>query len=221
MSDGEIREAVQKGELKIRNLDEKQIKPASYDARVGKIAFKTRPEKGEVDISKKGLIIIGIGEFAVLTTEEYFEMPANIAGQIGLRSYYARKGLILLSGPQIDPGFRGLLSLGFYNVGPRDVAIPYLEPLCTIGFHKLHTPATEPYQGEYQDQRTIPLRDIEFFAEAKGATLAEVIQTIAALSNSIQGLEATVKGIKISLYAVPLITTLAVSIVVGVVLLCT
>jgi dCTP deaminase len=208
MSDKEIEGAIEKGEFIVKEFNEKQINPASYDARLGKQVFKTRPERGLVDSSKKGVIIIEVGEFAILSTHEHFEMPDNIAGQIGLRSHYARKGLILLAGPQVDPGFRGMLTLGVYNVGPRDIAIPYSGPFCTIGFHQLSVPATEPYSGEYQDQIAIPTEDIEFFAEGKGATLAEVIQSTAALSASVQSLESTVNGIKYSLWSIPVIVAI-------------
>jgi len=205
MSDNEIKEAVKKGEIIIKEFDEHQINPASYDARLGKQIFKTKKEEGLIDSSKKGIIIIEIGEFVLLSTCENFTLPNNIAGQIGLRSHYARKGLILLSGPQIDPGFRGILTLGVYNVGPKIVAIPFLEPFCTIEFHKLNVPATEPYEGEYQNQTTIPTKDIEYFMGARGATLAEVVETMGNLSNSINTLESTVKGIKRSLWVIPVI----------------
>ena len=212
MSDNEIEESVKKGEIIIKEFDERQINPASYDARLGKQIFKTKKEEGIIDSSKKGIISIEIGEFVLLSTFEGFELPNNIAGQIGLRSHYARKGLILLSGPQIDPGFRGILTLGVYNVGPKIVAIPFLEPFCTIEFHKLNVPASEPYEGEYQNQTTIPTKDIEYFMEAKGATLAEVVETIGHLSNSINTLEATVKGIRRSLWVIPLIVIIALTI---------
>jgi dCTP deaminase len=216
MSDREIKEALERGDLVIKEFDEKQVNPASYDARLGDQTFKTRPERGLVRSSSKGVIIIEVGEFAILTTHEHFKIPNNMAGQIGLRSHYARKGLILLSGPQIDPGFKGMLVLGVYNVGPKDIAIPYLEPICTIEFHRLNVPATQPYKGEYQDQIAIPTKDIEFFAEAKGATLAEVIQSVSTLSASVKSLEATVNGLKTTVWAIPLVTTIAVSIAVGV-----
>jgi dCTP deaminase len=214
MSDKEIKEALDKKELVIKELDEELLHPSSYDARLGKQVFKTRPERGLVDVSEKGVVIIEVGEFAILSTHEMFELPNDIAGKLGLRSHYARKGLILLSGPQIDPGFRGLLTVGIYNVGPKDVAIPYLEPFCTIEFYRLTVPATKPYTGEYQDQVRIPSKDIEFFAEAKGATLAEVIQSVAILSNSVNGLEKTVNALKTTMWAIPLVTTITVSIAV-------
>jgi len=218
MSDKEIKEALDKKELIIKNFEEKFLHPSSYDARLGKQVFKTRPERGLVDASEKGVIIIEVGEFAILSTHEVFELPDNIAGKIGLRSHYARKGLILLSGPQIDPGFRGMLTVGVYNVGPKDLAIPYLEPFCTIEFYRLPVPATKPYAGEYQDQIRIPSKDIEYFAEAKGATLAEVIQSVAMLSDSVRSLEKTVNAIRTTMWAIPLVTTLAVSIAVTIII---
>jgi dCTP deaminase len=112
MSDKEILEAMKSGRITIKNFDASLLHPASYDARVGEVVFKTRPEKGLVNVREKGLITIEPGEFAILTTFEHFELSVDVAGHIGLRSYFARKGLVLLSGPQINPGFRGLLVLG-------------------------------------------------------------------------------------------------------------
>lgn len=214
MSDEQIKEALDKKELVIKNFDEVQLNPASYDARLGEQVFKTRPDRSIVKSSEKGVIIIEVGEFAILTTHEHFEMPNNIVGQIGLRSHYTRKGLIGLSGPQIDPGFRGMLTIGVYNVGPKDIAVPYLEPFCTLQFHRLNLPATKGYSGEYQNQIAIPSKDIEFFIEAKGATLAEVIQSVGTLSSSVKSLETTVGALKTSLWAIPIVTTITVSIVV-------
>jgi dCTP deaminase len=205
MSDIEIKRSLDNNEFIIKDFDGKQLQGASYDARLGDQVFKTRPERGIIKPSEKGVIIIEPGEFVILTTHEGFELPNNIACKIGLRSHYARKGLILLSGPQIDPGFKGILTVGIYNVGPMDVAVPYLEPICTIEFYKLSVPATRPYSGEYQNQIKIPTRDIEFFIEAKGATLAEVIQTIGALGGSVDSLQDAVKNLRYSIWAIPII----------------
>ncbi|HVN66069.1 MAG TPA: dCTP deaminase [Methanomicrobiales archaeon] len=218
MSDVEITHSLESKELIIHEFDKEFLNPASYDARAGKQIFKTRPGRGLTDISEKGVAIIEIGEFAIISTHESFELPKNIAGKIGLRSHYARKGIIILSGPQVDPGFKGILTVGIYNVGPKDVAIPYLEPFCTIEFYKLTVPATKGYTGEYQNQIKIPSKDIEYFVEGKGATLAEVIQSVSGLSNSVNRLENTVNALKLSLWAIPVITTVVVTIVVAVLL---
>jgi deoxycytidine triphosphate deaminase len=218
LSNEELLRVIKEKKIVIKNFEDKQLHPASYDARVGNTAFKTRPERGIVNISEKGMIIIEPGEFVILTTFEHFEIPKDIAVRIGLRSYFARKGLILLSGPQIDPGFRGLLVVGIYNLGPRDIALTYKEPFCTLEFYQLAAPASKPYSGPYQNQIDIPKADIEFFIEAKGATLAEVIQSVGALGNAVKELQTAVKTIERSLWTVPLVTTIAVTVAVAIIL---
>ena len=101
----------------------------------------------------------------------------------------------------------------FHNISEKRFSLPYnniqsslnLAKFYLIEFLKLNVPATEPYKGEYQNQTTIPTKDIEYFMEAKGATLAEVVDTMGNLSNSINTLESTVKGIKRSLWVIPVI----------------
>jgi len=218
LSNAHLREAIKKRQIKIKNFEERWLNPASYDARLGDQAFKTRPERGIISVPERGLIVIEPGEFVILTTFEHFELPTNIAARLGLRSHFARKGLIMLSGPQIDPGFKGLLVIGAYNLGPRDVVLTYREPFCTIEFYDLPVPATKPYSGPYQHQIEIPKEDIEFFVEAKGATLAEVIESVGSLSQAVKELGTTVDSIKTSLWAIPLITTIAVSIAVSIIM---
>jgi deoxycytidine triphosphate deaminase len=53
-----------------------------------------------------------------VTTHENLHLPHDIAGHIGVKSYYTRKGIVILSGLQIDPGFEGVLVIGMYNASP-------------------------------------------------------------------------------------------------------
>lgn len=76
MSDKEIKEALDKKELIIKNFEEKFLHPSSYDARLGKQVFKTRPERGLVDASEKGVIIIEVGKlpFSLPTRYSNFQI---------------------------------------------------------------------------------------------------------------------------------------------------
>ena len=104
MTDSEIRSAIEKREIVLDPPDFARIEPASYDARVGNWAFASS-SKDRVNLKEKGLLIIEPGEFAVLESRERIELNNKTAAQLGLRSEYARRGLLMLSGPQIDPGF--------------------------------------------------------------------------------------------------------------------
>ncbi len=125
--------------------------------RLGNRILVSRQEK-EINIGRQnGEGTISPGDFALLTTFEKIKLSRAIAGSIGLRSYYARKGLILLAGPQIDPWFEGVLVLGVYNASPRKITLSYVDKLCTIEFHKLGKPTKKLHPGnEEQKQGRIP-----------------------------------------------------------------
>jgi len=158
MSDKDIREAMSSGELIIRNFSPKDLQPASYDMRVGKEAFSSH-EKGRIAVTREGPLVIKPGDFILIRTYESIKLSPRIAGRIGLRSFYARKGLALLAGPQIDPGFDGVLVVGLHNLDANELKLPYRDPFCTVEFYRLSEPVQQPYQGDYQHQRKIKERD--------------------------------------------------------------
>jgi deoxycytidine triphosphate deaminase len=195
MTDEMIRSAIRGGMFRIDDFSDSHLQPASYDARLGEEAI-TSSLREKINPSNKGLFTIPAGDFALVTTHERFEMPTDIAGHIGLRSHYSKKGLALLSGPQIDPGFRGVLVIGLSNLSPRDITIPYKERFCTIEFYKLAEKATVPYVGEYQNQGGISPQDLENLVEAQGMTFGQVIKLLGELSLNVKSLSESIGIIK-------------------------
>ena len=157
-----IKKAISSGELVLENFSEESLQRASYDMRLGKEAY-TSSGREQVDVEARGSLIIEAGDFAMVTTHESLKMPLTMTGHIGLRSYFTRKGLVLLSGPQIDPGFEGLLVIGLCNLSLTDIIIRYKEPFCTIEFLKLIEPVKEPYKGPYQRQTGYPHKILKIY----------------------------------------------------------
>lgn len=202
LSDIGIKKAIEDGEITFDPFDLKCLNPASYDMRVGEEAF-TSSGRTKLDLKAKGALVIEAGDFATVTTFESIKLSNIIAGHIGLRSYFTRKGLMPLKGPQIDPGFEGGLIIGLFNASPKDIIIPYKEPFCTLEFHRLNEPVEKPYDGPFQNQHSIPAHDIQNMIDAKGMSFGEVIRTIGALSSDVRemslqvgNLSATVNNFK-------------------------
>lgn len=195
MTDGAIRRALETRESVIENLDERGLQPASYDMRLGEEAI-TSSRRERINPAEKGLLTIGAGDFALVTTHERVALTSRIAGHIGLRSWYAKKGLVMLSGPQIDPGFKGVLVLGLSNLSPRDIVIPYKAPFCTVEFFRLEEPASKAYAGEYQGQTGISPADIQSLVEAQGMIFGQVITALQGLSRDVKSLSESVRTLK-------------------------
>ncbi|MGH9771764.1 MAG: dCTP deaminase [Candidatus Acidiferrales bacterium] len=209
MTDQEIGAAIESREIVLEPFDATKIEPASYDARVGTWAF-TSSLKEKLNLSEKGVLIIEPGEFAVLESRERVELDRRTAAQLGLRSEYARRGLLMLSGPQIDPGFRGILVVRLVNLAPKPIAIPYESPFLTLTFFRLSSPVTKPYAGPQQGQPGISARDIQELVETEGMTLGQVMKTLSALANDVAELRGSVGRLS---WVLPLIVAIGMAVV--------
>jgi deoxycytidine triphosphate deaminase len=221
MSDAQIKEALSKREIILDPPDFIKIEPASCDLSVGKRAFSSS-SKDISFLSERGVLIIEPGEFAVIETRERVTLSAQIAGQIGLRSEYAQKGLLLLSGPQIDPGWPGILVVRVVNVAPRSIALTYQETFLTIQFFRLSQPVAKPYSGTRKGDG-ITAKDIQELAETEGMTLGQVMKTLTALAVDVGELRTSVQGLSTSVqrlsYSIPAIVALGLILIAIIVLL--
>jgi len=185
MTDFEIKEAIDREDLIINNFSEDCLEPASYDMRLGERALISHRED-EINVERENSITILAGEFALLTTHESVKLSKIIAGHIGLRSYFARKGLVLLAGIQIDPTFEGILVLGAYNASSRKITIDYLDKICTIEFHRLARPVEKPHKGiEEQKKRRIPQADKDYLRSLEVESLSELSENVRRLSQNV------------------------------------
>lgn len=190
MTDGEIREALETGKMAIGNYDESRLEPCSYDARLGRQALVSR-DYALVDLESVHSVTLYPGEFALVITEESFRLPLDMAGHIGMKSGLARRGLNLLAGLQIDPGFDGHLRLGFYNASGRPITLDYLDPICMIEFHHLARQATRSV-GPFPDlqQGVIPESDKAYLRDLESSSLSEIQSELRTLTRNVVTLTA-------------------------------
>ena len=195
LTDHMIEEAVSEGVIKIEPFETTQIQPASYDLRVGPVAAVSSSHS-KVDVKGKGFLEMTPGDFAIVVCEEVITLDNQHTGRFGLRSKWARKGLIATTGPQIDPGFSGRLNIGLTNLTNKNIALPHLADFLTVEFHKLQEPAKNPYSGVYQNQSSLSDEDLETVLEREVMSLSEMNTTLRALSSSVAGLEKSVSSMR-------------------------
>jgi dUTPase len=153
-------------------------------------------QKKIVDIKDTGYLLVQPGDFAIVTVLEELHLGPRYAGRFGLRSKYARKGIIATTGPQVDPGFRGRLMLGLTNLTPKPISIPYKDDFVSIEFHRLEQATTKPYDGPYQGKLRLGAEEIEAITETEGMAFSEVITTLRSLSQNVAVLTSDFKTLK-------------------------
>lgn len=154
LSDRDILERLEKKELGIEPFVEKNLTPNGVDLTVKEIVIRPAPDRHQ-----SGDVKIPAGASFLISTREFVTMPADAAGQLWIRSSYARRGILAAFG-KVEAGFAGELTIGCVNSSPEPVTIPIGDRFCQLAFERLHSPPLKPYKersGNYQGQRGVTL----------------------------------------------------------------
>lgn len=199
MRDIEIKQGVASGTIQITPFRSERLQGASYDLSVGAEAFVSGSED-KVVLGPASAIGIHMEpwDFALVVTMESVKLPLDVACVIGMRSSLARKGLMLLSGLQIDPGFEGHLRFGLYNSSPRKMSLFYDDELCTIEFHRLSGPVEHPPPRIPElIAGKIPKEDRAYLSSLETTSLSELSRNVQSMSRSVETLTSQVRWINI------------------------
>jgi deoxycytidine triphosphate deaminase len=156
-----------------------------------------KEEVKEINIEKEQSITIPGGAFALVSSLERIKLPNNFAGHIGMRTYYTRKGLTILSGLQIDPGWNGVLVLGLANLSPRSITLDYQDHICSIEIHRLNREATKAYKGPYmaeQREGRIPSSDKDYLRTIETMSVSDLTNALIELSRNVGETNRWVRG---------------------------
>jgi len=116
----------------------------------------------------------------------------------------------MLSGPQIDPGFKGILVVRVVNLAPKRIALPYEAPFLTVQFFRLSKPSSRAYSGTQQGQTGITARDIQELTETEGLTLGQVMKTLSAMASDVAELKGSVSRLA---WLVPLVVGVGMAVI--------
>lgn len=72
-----------------------------------------------------------------ITLAPYFRFPDYIAGRYNLAIHHIYRGLLVGTGPLVDPGFEGVLSVPVHNLTAQDYELTAGESLVWMEFTKL------------------------------------------------------------------------------------
>jgi len=153
----------------VENLSSRELENpegAGFDLRVGTISIftgdekalltvdkrKTLPSKVIADVARGDQILnIESGQYVLATTMERVNIPDFLVGIIRPRSTLYRSGIILSSG-QVNPGYIGELTFGFYNASPYTFSLEMGARIAHILFGCVEGEAVS-YRGQWQDGR--------------------------------------------------------------------
>jgi dCTP deaminase len=190
LSDVEIRREIERGGMEISPFDEAMLQPASYDLKIGKdVAVASQDGRAKLDLEAEKIVIIPPYTPAVIYTMEHLKLSLSLLGRFGLKSSLSRRGMYGSVGLQVDPGFKGNLSVTLFNITPVGFPLNFGDSFLSLELHRLETPASRGYSGEFQGKTTFDAKDIEPVLGYRGG-LGEVVKGFDEVHKSIERLSA-------------------------------
>lgn len=124
----------------IHPFDPKELKSASYGAKIaGECRYwdeKNKNFKTELLEKEGDKLILKPNSIAFVGIEPTFRLPDYIALRFNLKISNVYRGLLLGTGPLIDPGFKGKISIPLHNLTSNEYVFSYGESLIWIEFTK-------------------------------------------------------------------------------------
>lgn len=115
-----------------------QLKSASYEVFMGGqvISWDGAGLRIEENIEKGDPLTLKANSIVFVEVKPTFRLPNYIAIRFNLRITHVHRGLLLGTGPLVDPGFRGKLLIPLHNLTSSDYSIDTNEALIWIEFTK-------------------------------------------------------------------------------------
>jgi deoxycytidine triphosphate deaminase len=127
LSERLIRRYMEKKYIQIAGFDARHLYPTCYYFRLGKMAGIPGPNGWQViDVQDEGAIVIPPHSVARVESLEHFTMSETTLAFLGNITDFPRvRGLQLLHGPTIDPGWGAVLGLAIRNMTGTPVRVEY------------------------------------------------------------------------------------------------
>jgi len=116
----------------------KKLKSASYEIDfIGDVYYNKKGKEQHVKIDVGKSFNLEKNSIAFVFLETHFRIPDYIALRFNLRITHVHRGLLLGTGPLVDPGFVGRLLVPLHNLTANEYILTGGEGLITVEFTKL------------------------------------------------------------------------------------
>ena len=146
------------------NFDPERMKPASYEMRFLGRLYHWQELDGRLQsrwrkVSEHNRVTLRKNSISYLWMEERLLLPEYIGARFNLRISDVHKGILLGTGPLIDPGFGGRLLIPLHNLTDNDYVLVGGKGIIWVEFTKV---SKNCYWLQNRDDRKRPEGLVEF-----------------------------------------------------------
>lgn len=146
--------------------------------------------------ANRGKIVLPRHQISLVSTIERFHLPEDLVARGGISLRLAKRGLIGLFGPQIEPGYKGRFYAVIWNAGPNDVELDKGEGLLKVEFLKTdgkQVGSTTPGMADFDSAITAKSlngdleEELRKVSESYGKAEARITRLEGSMDESIRG----------------------------------
>ena len=134
----------------VEPFNDNLLKTSSYEAHIAGtvIYWDAKGEKVEFEVSRGDALMIPPNTIVFVQTQVEFTLPLYIGVRFNLRITHVHRGMLLGTGPLVDPGFRGRLLIPLHNLTNSEYWIDTSEALIWVEFTRTSYNRTREEQLE-------------------------------------------------------------------------
>ncbi len=118
----------------IRPFDPRLLKTASYELTLGTQHMVEGEDRVLTEDDRK--LRLPPNSLSFVSMQQVLLLPHYLVGRFDLAIKFIYRGLLLGTGPQVDPGFQGALSCPLHNISNDEIVIELGESFAKIDFAK-------------------------------------------------------------------------------------
>lgn len=141
------------GKSPVLPWQEERVEAAGYRLSVGREYYvNTDGTSSVVKLDFEDTFVVSPGQFAFILTKEKVQISKSAIGFISIRASIKFKGLVNVSGFQVNPGFNGNLVFAVFNAGPRHINLREGDEIFSLWIADLDAEVL----GTHEDKGKIP-----------------------------------------------------------------
>lgn len=179
-----------------------RLEEAGYRLSVGHEYYTNKGDGGKINQLALGeAFVVGPGQFVFVLTEEKLSIPRDCIAFVSARATTKFRGLVNVSGFQVDPGYTGKFIFAMFNAGPTNIHFKRGDDIFSIWAADLKTALTVDFEGTGtipDGLKSIPTGIINGIS-SKALTAYQVNESVAALQKDLQATKEAVTYLKVAM----------------------
>jgi len=167
------------------------VEGVKYDFHTGRHVLKAGigpVDFEELSATEKEQLKIEPGEVVFILTREYLDLPPNILVQLAPKRSLSHRGILTLGGLCVDPGYKGHLLIGLYNLSTTRYPLRPDEKIIGATFLELENTELGDFPKQKSAFDKFPTDLVDVMERYKPVVLHELKEEVGTLQTEFQAL---------------------------------